>query len=65
MYEKYFMPSLDEIRELLKQMTEEQRLELIRLCNLEITFCAQQIKTSSDAITANMGITASNQLFNF
>ena len=35
MYEKYFMPSLDEIRELLKQMTEEQRLELIRLCNLE------------------------------
>ena len=29
------MPSLDEIRDILKQMTEEQRLELIRLCNLE------------------------------
>ena len=29
------MSSLDEIRELLKQMTEEQRLELIRLCNIE------------------------------
>ena len=35
MYEKYFMPSLDEIRELLKQMTEEQRLELIILYNIE------------------------------
>ena len=31
------MPSLDEIRDILKQMTEEQRLELIRLCNLENT----------------------------
>ena len=29
------MPSIDEIGELLKQMTEEQRLELIRLCNIE------------------------------
>ena len=29
------MPSIEEIRELLKQMTEEQRLELIRLCNTE------------------------------
>ena len=29
------MPSIDEIRELLKNMTEEQRLELIRLCNIE------------------------------
>ena len=29
------MPSIDEVRELLKQMTEEQRLELIRLCNIE------------------------------
>ena len=29
------MPSIEEVRELLKQMTEEQRLELIRLCNIE------------------------------
>ena len=29
------MPSIEEIRELLKQMSEEQRLELIRLCNIE------------------------------
>ena len=29
------MPSIEEVRELLKQMTKEQRLELIRLCNLE------------------------------
>ena len=29
------MLSIEEIRELLKQMTEEQRLELIRLCNTE------------------------------
>ena len=29
------MPRIEEIRELLKQMTEEQRLELIRLCNIE------------------------------
>ena len=30
-----YIPSIEEIRELLKQMTEEQRLELIRLCNIE------------------------------
>ena len=29
------MPSIDEIRELLKNMSNEQRLELIRLCNIE------------------------------
>ena len=29
------MLSIEEVRELLKQMTEEQRLELIRLCNIE------------------------------
>ena len=29
------MPSIDEVRELLKNMTEEQRLEVIRLCNIE------------------------------
>ena len=29
------MLSIEEIRELLKQMSEEQRLELIRLCNIE------------------------------
>ena len=29
------MPSIEEVRELLKQMTEEQRLEVIRLCNIE------------------------------
>ena len=29
------MTSIEEVRELLKQMTEEQRLELIRLCNIE------------------------------
>ena len=29
------MPSIEEVRELLKNMTEEQRLELIRLCNIE------------------------------
>ena len=29
------MPSIDEVRELLKNMTEEQRLELIRLYNIE------------------------------
>ena len=29
------MPSIDEIREMLKNMTEKQRLELIRLCNIE------------------------------
>ena len=29
------MSSIYEIRELLKQMSEEQRLELIRLCNVE------------------------------
>ena len=29
------MPNIEEVRELLKQMTEEQRLELIRLCNIE------------------------------
>ena len=33
------MPSIDEIRELLKQMTEEQRLQLIHLCNLENDKC--------------------------
>ena len=33
------MPSIDEVRELLKQMTEEQRLELIRLCNIENDKC--------------------------
>ena len=31
------MPRLEEIQEMLKMMTEEQRLELIRLCNLENT----------------------------
>ena len=30
-----YMPSIEETRELLKQMIEEQRLELIRLCNIE------------------------------
>jgi len=29
------MPNIDEIRELLKNMSNEQRLELIRLCNIE------------------------------
>ena len=29
------MPSIDEIRELLKNMSNEQRLKLIRLCNIE------------------------------
>ena len=29
------MSSIYEIKELLKQMSEEQRLELIRLCNVE------------------------------
>ena len=29
------MPRLEEIQEMLKNMTEEQRLELIRLCNIE------------------------------
>jgi len=29
------MQSIDEIRELLKNMSNEQRLELIRLCNIE------------------------------
>ena len=29
------MPSIDEIRELLKNMSNEQRLELIGLCNIE------------------------------
>ena len=33
------MPSIDEIRELLKQMTEEQRLQLIHLCNIENDKC--------------------------
>ena len=33
------MPSIDEVRELLKQMTEEQRLQLIHLCNLENDKC--------------------------
>lgn len=29
------MPSIEEVRELLKQMTEEQRLELIKLCDIK------------------------------
>ena len=29
------MPNVDEIRELLKNMSNEQKLELIRLCNIE------------------------------
>ena len=33
------MPSIDEIREMLKQMTEEQRLQLIHLCNIENDKC--------------------------
>jgi len=33
------MPSLDEVREMLKNMSEEQRLELIRLCNIENDKC--------------------------
>ena len=30
-----YMPRIEEIRELLKQMIEKPRLELIRLCNIE------------------------------
>ena len=33
------MPSIDEISEMLKQMTEEQRLQLIHLCNIENDKC--------------------------
>jgi len=29
------MPTIEEVREVLRQMTEEQKLELIRLCNIE------------------------------
>ena len=32
-----FMARIDKVKDILKQMTEDERLELIRLCNLENT----------------------------